>query len=287
MTKYEKWRELSVDVYKIKFKNIKIKDILNYFPAGNDVIEVNTKENENFVIKIERSKMADFESEYKNINILRNKKLYNKIPNIIESGEYLTKKYIVLNKIEGNKLSEIFNQSNESKKEYLTKYGEELAVIHKIDNIYFEKAKQRIINDYPKTTNYKYIPLAIKKYINYLKNNKPLINYNTFIHGDFHYGNLLWNNKNIVSVIDFEYSGCGFKEQDIAWALILRPSQTFMDNKDDIINFLEGYKKIGKYNKESLKWCLINGYCHFYLMNKKNKEYCKKIEDLLDIVEKL
>jgi len=64
----------------------------------------------------------------------------------------------------------------------------------------------------------------------------------------------------------------GFKEQDIAWSLILRPGQKFMNNYDDIKSFLEGYNSNGKYNSELLKWCLINGSMHFYLMNKNGKD---------------
>ena len=41
-----------------------------------------------------------------------------------------------------------------------------------------------------------------------------------------------------------------------------------MDNKEDIDDFLNGYKTIGNYDNEKLKWCIINAYCHFYLMNK-------------------
>ena len=88
----------------------------------------------------------------------------------------------------------------------------------------------------------------------------------------------------ISGIIDFEYSGKGFKEQDIAWALILRPSQKFMNNYKDIKYFLEGYKKIGNYDEKSLQWCLINGYCHFYLMNIQNTSDKKEIKKLLNII---
>ena len=79
---YEKWRELDVDIFNVKFKTFEIKEIINYFPAGNDVIEAITNK-ENYVIKIERSKMADFNSEINNINYLKNNNYYLKIPNIM------------------------------------------------------------------------------------------------------------------------------------------------------------------------------------------------------------
>ena len=55
----------------------------------------------------------------------------------------------------------------------------------------FAAAKQRSINDLPKEEKYQNDSNIII-YINYLKENKPLIKFDTFIHGDFHYANILW-----------------------------------------------------------------------------------------------
>ena len=284
---YDKWRDLSVDLFDIKFDNIKLKEIISYPPAGNDVVEaivlVNNKE-ENVFIKYERSKMADFISESRNLKLIR--KYYNKIPLIYENGIYNNKQYIVLSKIEGNRLSDILKESDEFKKDYLFKYGKELAYIHSIPSNGFEIAKQRIINNYPKKDDYSNFDEFITKYINYLKENKPIITYDIFIHGDFHYANILWNNNEINGVIDFEYSGLGFREQDIAWSIILRPGQYFMDNKEDILDFLNGYSSVSNYDKDKLKWCLVNGYCHFYLMNMNNEEYKNKLKKLIEFIYK-
>lgn len=285
--KYKQWRELSVDPYKIPFKTFKLIKITNYLPAGNDVLEClcdfNGK-NKKVIVKIERSKMADFDSEFCNLNILRQKKYYNKIPKILESGTHAGKRYLVISKINGLRLSEILQKQADKKKNYLINYGFALATIHNIPSEDFKEAKQRPINNIPTETIYQEYDNFIKKYINYLEDNKININHNCFIHGDFHYANLLWKNDSLSGVIDFEYSGKGFKEQDIAWALILRPGQKFMNNYKDIKYFLEGYKKIGNYDEKALKWCLINGYCHFYLMNIKNVSYKKEIKKLLNII---
>lgn len=282
---YKKWRDLSVDFSDINYQNIILKKIISYPPAGNDVIEakvlLNNKE-KNVFIKYERSKMADFDSEYKNITILHKNSLYRKIPNIYEYGLFNDKKYMILEKIDGERISDLLPNIN--KNEYLYKYGQELAMIHSINPKYFRKAKQRIINDYPKLDNYKKFDEYLGKYIKYLYKNKPKITYNTFIHGDFHYANILWKNNEINGVIDFEYSGLGFREQDIAWSIILRPTQHFMNKKNDLLAFLKGYKSISSYDLNSLKWCLINGYCHFYLMNLDNIKYINRLRKLIDYV---
>lgn len=74
----------------------------------------------------------------------------------------------------------------------------------------------------------------------------------------------------------------GFKEQDIAWALILRPSSNIMESNEDIEAFLEGYKTENTYEKDKLNWCLLNGYIHFYLMNKTNEKYKQKLKTLIN-----
>lgn len=282
---YDKWRDLLIDPLTIEFKEIKILEIFSYPYAQNDVVECKCIYNENVIsafIKIERSKMADFDAEINNLKVLLHNNYYDKMPRIIESGIVDNKHYMVLEKIDGIRLSDIFRSNSKvDKSNYLINYGRELARIHKIKSELFCSAKKRIINDIPKIYDYKEFDSFLKPYIDYLSNNGITINNKTFIHGDFHYANVLWNNENISGVLDFEYSGMGFKEQDIAWSIVLRPSQTFMDSLEDIEFFLKGYLEINNYNKNSLKWCMINAYCHFYLMNKENAEYINKLKRLI------
>lgn len=283
---YDKWRELKTDPKDINFKKIKLLRMMSFPHCGNDVIECEIELDNKIMssfIKIERSKMADFETEANHLKILKDNNYYDKMPNVIEDGNINEKKYLVLEKIKGSRLSDIFLEVNdqEIKKDYLIKYGKELALIHNINYDSFSEAKKRPINDCPNTKKHEKIDETILLYIDYLINNKPKINYNTFIHGDFHYANVLWTDKKISGVLDWEYSGKGFKEQDIAWACVLRPNQLFMDNISDIKHFLQGYNLVGSFDKEKFKWCLINGYCHFYLMNKEEIKYRKKIKNLL------
>ena len=283
--KIEKWKDLSIEPTKIKFKEIKDLEIISYPYAQNDVVECKCKYNDkiiNVFIKIERSRMADFTSEINNLNTILNNNYYYKIPKVIENGVVDGKEYMVLEKIDGDRLSIIFDKNNFSnRKEYLINYGKELGTIHKIPIKLFNISKKRIINDLPTKDDYKEFDDFIKPYIDYLDNHKIDFNNDTFIHGDFHYANILWNNTDISGVLDFEYSGKGLKEQDIAWSIILRPSQKFMDNINDIKYFLKGYSSVNNYDIKKLKWCLINGYCHFYLMNKDNHEYIDKLKKLI------
>lgn len=277
---YKKYRELTIDLFSIQYKNIKLKKIISYPPAGNDVVEaivdIKNKE-ENVYIKFERSKMANFETEYKHLKLLSD---INIFPKVIEFGSINDKNYIILEKIEGDRLSDIFKQDKKDKNIYLKEYGKTLSQVHNIQNKKFDKAFQRPINEVPK--NYKNSDEFSEKIIKYLEENKIEKDNKTFIHGDFHYANVLFKNKKVNGIIDLEYSGLGFKEQDIAWALILRPGQKFMDNIDDINLFLEGYRSKSNFEYDKFKWCYINGSIHFYLMNYENEEYKQKIRNLIE-----
>ena len=278
---HEKWRESLIDINDIKFKKVKIEEVVSYPPAGNDVFEcIGTYKNKKtfLIFKSERGSYANFLNEIKVLEVIKN---YFQVPRVIEWGVHDNRTYMVMKKIEGEKLSDLFKSNLYiDKSKYLYNYGKTLAKIHALD-IKWDKARQRDINDYPKRTIYKDLNKWENEIIDYLKTNKPkrLIK-NTFIHGDFHYGNILWSNYNISGILDWEYSGIGLKEQDIAWALILRPEQKFLDSKEDINSFLDGYRSIGSYNKEILKWCYINGMMHFYLMNKNNSKetYLSKLK---------
>ena len=61
--------------------------------------------------------------------------------------------------------------------------------------------------------NYKYMDEFLKPYLIYLQENNIQKDGSTFIHGDFHYANVLWKQNDISGVLDWEYSGRGFKEQ--------------------------------------------------------------------------
>ena len=285
MTKIQKkWRESKIDLSTLQLKEIQTYKVISYPPAGNDVFDcvgtLKSGENVNFIIKSERGNFANFDNEIKILNTITD----FPIPKIIETGKINNFRYIVMNKMEGEKLSDIFNENKDmDKKKYLFLYGQELAKIHKI-NINWDIARQRDINDVPSTEFYKDLNDWECKTIKYLEKTKPTIVMDTFIHGDFHYGNILWQGYNISAILDWEYSGLGFKEQDIAWALVLRPDQKFMDNLLDYKAFLEGYNSIEDFDYIKLKWCLINGLLHFYLMNKhqKNKNYLFKVKKLIE-----
>ena len=285
MTKIQaKWRESKIDLSKLNLKTIREYKVISYPPAGNDVFDcigtLNSGESIKFIFKSERGTIANFDNEIKVLKTIKN----FPVPKVIETGKVDNFTYIVMNKMDGEKLSDLFEKNkNIDRAKYLFLYGQELAKIHKI-KLNWSIAKQRDINDIPTSSVYKNLDNWENEIIRYLEETKPKIIMDTFIHGDFHYGNILWKNYKVSAILDWEYSGIGFKEQDIAWALILRPGQKFMDNVSDYKCFLSGYSSVNVFDYIKLKWCLINGLLHFYLMNrnKNDNKYLLKLQDLIN-----
>ena len=80
--------------------------------------------------------------------------------------------------------------------------------------------------------------------------------------------------------MDFELAGIGIKEFDIAWAIILRPGQKFLKTSIEVETFLNGYKKLGTFNREYVKYYMILIYSWFYKIG--DEEYKKFVLNLLN-----
>lgn len=273
----KKWRE-TIDPFKLKYNNFTLKEILGYPHAGNDVFYVKgiykNKEIYEF-IKINRQKGADVKNE---IEVLNKINLEN-TPQIIDYDEEKTFRVSIA--LNGERLSTILgDNSNLESLQYLEKYGRKLGEIHLIDDN-FENVKDRRFFHVPPMSYFEDNNLDLSIY-DYLNNNKPeKINY-CFCHGDFHYANILWENKNISGVLDFELSGKGNKEFDIAWAIIIRQGQKFLKTEEEVEKFLEGYNSVNFCNYNYVKYYMILIYVWFYEFS--NIEH-KKI--ILSEIEKL
>ena len=77
----------------------------------------------------------------------------------------------------------------------------------------------------------------------------------------------------IVAVLDWELSGIGNKEFDIAWAIINRPFQEFLKTNKEINEFLRGYNSFSSCNVKFVKYYMILIYAHFISVDKENLTY--------------
>ena len=266
----EKWRE-TIDPFKLKYSNFILQEILGYPHAGNDVFYVKGiyKNKEIYAfLKVNRQRGADVKNE---IEVLNKIQLDN-TPIIIDYDQEMT--YRVSIALNGEKLSTILgDNSNLESLDYLEKYGRKLGEIHLIPGD-FEEVKNRRFFNIPPKTYFEENNLDIKIY-NYLHCNKPeVVNY-CFCHGDFHYANILWEDKNISGILDFELSGKGNKEFDIAWAIVLRQGQKFLKEDIELEKFFKGYNSVNSCNINYVKYYMVLIYAWFYEFS--NEEHKKVI----------
>ena len=271
----EKWRD-TIDPFSLPFKNFYLLEIIGYPHAGNDVFQVKgiyKKEEIEAYIKVARQSGADIENEINTIDAIK----CELAPTIIDYDD--EKKYFCVSIAKkGERLSNIVgDNSNRDSLDYLYEYGTTLAKLH---------AQQ---GNFPDVKSRKFFHIPDKQYFSeldiefvydYLISNQPQRINRCFCHGDFHYANILWVEKHLSAILDFELSGWGNKEFDIAWAMILRPGQKFMNTDQEISIFMDGYQSEGSCCWEYVKYYMIIIYSYFYkigITDLKYQSYVKKI----------
>lgn len=268
MKQPDKWRE-TMDPFTLRFNNFQLKEVLGYPHAGNDVFYVRGigqegKEVTAF-LKVERQKTADIERE---VSII--KKLDFPFLPIIIDYSFDTPKYVLTKEAEGERLSYILgnNESMESLK-YMEAYGELLAKIHDV-NIQSIPAKPR---DF--TLPHEFFVDNELKYIEQYLLETKIEDTKCFIHGDCHYANILWKNYKVSCLLDYELSGYGSREYDLAWALVLRPGQKFLKTYKERKIFLKSYSRYHNFSKEAFDYYMVLFGIFFYKISpeKQNKDY--------------
>lgn len=283
MKQPSKWRE-TMDPFSLNFNEFTLKEVLGYPHAGNDVfyvsgIEKSGKEVTAF-LKVERQKSADVEREVSIINKLE----FPFSPDIIDYS-FSKPKYILTKEAEGERLSYILgnNEDMESLK-YMEKYGELLGKIHsmEIESMPVKERDFTIPHDF-------YVQEELQYIENYLLETKVEDN-KCFIHGDCHYANVLWTDYEVSCLLDYELSGYGSREYDLAWALILRPGQRFLKTETERQIFLKSYCKYHNYSKEAFNFYMVLFGMFFYKISpgEKNEDYRNILIDMInDIIIKI
>lgn len=267
MNQPDKWRE-TIDPFSLPYTNFILLEVLGYPHAGNDVFYAKGiyEKKEVFVfIKVERQDKANIRNEIETLhqlNVLRT-------PKVIDYDEHKT--FMVSIAIDGERLSTIVGDNLKSESlEYMEEYGELLATFHLLKGDFKPVVDRRFFHIQPKEYFEK---LNISFLHDYLTSNLPEKVNTCFCHGDFHYANILWKNHHISGILDFELSGVGNKEFDIAWAIIRRPGQKFLNTEEEVRLFLKGYSKAGTYVYQNVIYYMALIYQYFYQIGKDDQEY--------------
>ncbi len=271
----QKWRETE-NPYSLPYKNFTLREVIGYPCAGNDVFHVKgiykQKEIEAYV-KVARQSGADIENEINTIDAIN----CELAPTIIDFDDE-KKHFCVTIAKQGERLSTIVgHNSNNESLNYLFEYGQTLAKLHATQSSFSDVKDRRFFHIPSKEF---FSEHGIEFVYNYLVANKPQTVNKCFCHGDFHYANILWQGNHISAILDFELSGIGNKEFDIAWALIVRQGQKFLTTAEEIALFRRGYLSIGNCNWDYVKYYMVQIYSYFYKLGDKDDEYKSYVKNV-------
>jgi len=264
----QKWRE-TVDPFSLPYSNFSLLEVIGYPHAGNDVFHVkglyDQREIEAYV-KVARQFGADIENEINNIRAID----CALAPTIIDYDEE-KKHFCVSLAMQGERLSVIVGDNSDRVSfSYLHEYGQTLAMLHAQKGL-FPEVKDRRFFHIPDRSFFSESNLDFV--YDYLISNRPQAIHKCFCHGDFHYANILWQDSHISAILDFELSGWGNKEFDIAWALILRPGQRFLNTEAEISLFMDGYLSAGNCDRDYVKYYMVLIYSYFYKIGSDDPAY--------------
>jgi len=187
----------------------------------------------------------------------------------------------VTTSMSGKRLSMMLEEYKLDKKAYCVSFGDSISAIHKL-KINAPDVKKRKFH----TTEFITSSDFIKQSTGWLIKNDKKYDSKCFIHGDHHYANILWNLKTISALLDWELSGIGNKEFDLAWAICLRPGQKFFDTKEEENWILDGYRRNSDFGKEAYLWNKHLILCHFYELRNNERSYLNWIENECALIKK-
>jgi len=257
----EKWRE-TTDPFALPLKEFKITAVLGYPHAGNDVFYVEGVHRDRpcrAYIKVERQAGADLKNEAETIALLP----FAFVPGVIEYSEG-EPRFIVTGEKPGRRLSRIVGENaNMESLGYMAEYGRTLALFHSL-GLERPRVKPRRFFQLPEHEFF--VEHGLQKEERFLLNNPPTGSTECFVHGDFHYANVLWDDGKISCVLDYELSGTSVREFDLAWALALRLGQKFLKTAEERELFFSGYSETQPFSRRAFAYYYLLVCCHFYPM---------------------
>ncbi|MDE7261404.1 MAG: aminoglycoside phosphotransferase family protein [Oscillospiraceae bacterium] len=275
----EKWRD-TVDPFALPLEKFRLQDVLGYPHAGNDVfytagtcVQQSCPAFMKAFIKVERQSGADLRNEAAVLRALP----YPYKPNLLE---YVPgpPACLVTEDCEGDRLSVILNRSGRTEAlEYMEPYGAALAQLHSLA-FPWTGVKHRRFFDLPQPEYLEEHRLTA--FADFLASHPPEGESRCFIHGDFHYANILWRDGRISAVLDYELSGRGVREFDLAWAVLLRPGQAFLKTQEELARFLEGYGKTQAFSWPAFRYYYILAALWFYGMG--GEAYRRDLRQVLE-----
>lgn len=271
----EKWRD-TADPFALPLKRFHLEEVLGYPHAGNDVFyAAGTCDGRpcTAFVKVERQTGADLGNEAAVLRTLP----YPYKPRLLE---YVPgpPACLVTEACGGERLSVLLGRMGRPEAlAYMKPYGAALARLHSLE-VPWPDVKRRRFLDLPGRS---YLAEhGLEAYAAFLSAHPPEGESRCFIHGDFHYANILWRDGRISAVLDYELSGRGIREFDLAWAVLLRPGQAFLKTEAELERFLEGYGGTRSFSFPAFRYYYILAALWFWGMG--DGDYRRDLRQILD-----
>jgi aminoglycoside phosphotransferase (APT) family kinase protein len=180
------------------------------------------------------------DNEYKVLSSINVQKISS--PCIYEKYEDNEYSWLLMEFIKGETLRNAIRESTSSQRhKMLVNYGKMLWQIHsqkiEINNNDDAWIERKLREAQYNLDNYR-IEGTVGK-LNYLKNNKPSMIKEVFIHGDYTIDNVMFYGGEVSGVIDWGGGTIGDPRYDVA--LAIRPKDGVFQNSEDVEYFYEGY----------------------------------------------
>ena len=270
-----KWRE-TCDPFALQYTAFRLEEVLGYPHARNDVFHVQGVSGGRRLtayLKAKRHNDSALEHEVQILNQLDGPVFPKVLDYDCENGSFS-----VTEELPGLRLSVILGENEElSSLSYMEEYGEALGRLHHL-KLTSKTQPHRKFHDAPGEELLQKLELTG---LTDFFAQKPKQSKTVFCHGDFHYANLLWKDHHISAVLDFELAGYGDRDFDIAWALFLRPGQTFLKTEEEMEAFLRGYRQHGICDKAAVKYYMAQCYVHFLAFSADDPGYCAYVRKWL------
>lgn len=274
----ERWRD-TTDPFALPYRHFRLTEVVGYPHAGNDVFQARGVYRGNEVeafIKVARQTGADIANEIRTIQALN----WSLAPEIIDHDEKMERFVVTLAK-RGERLSTILGDNTRASLGYLFEYGRTLGKLHGVRGD-FAPVKDRKFFHIPDEDYFAEAGLLFVR--RYLLENKPEAVEPCFCHGDFHYANLLWADGRLSAILDFELSGMGDREFDVAWALIRRPGQRFLNTEEEICRFFDGYASAASCDPARVAYYMALIYSWFWAIGGNDPEYREWVRNALHTI---
>ena len=263
-----RWRE-TCDPYSLPYHDFQLTEVLGYPHARNDVFHVRGVYCGRPVIAYVKAARQDPGALQRDVSVLAqlDAPVY---PRVLDHGEIFS----VTEALPGNRLSVILGENTAmASMQYMEEYGAALARIHQLHPSAPQQAERRYHHRPPAELLTQLGLTQLEDFFAAAPPSSPAV----FCHGDFHYANLLWQDGQISGILDFELSGYGSRDYDIAWAMFCRPGQRFLNTPAEQRLFLQGYATHGEYSEDAVRYYMAQNYVYFLQYSGDAPEYARYI----------